>query len=228
MRTETPAEIQRRIDDIVHGERFVRHRSILDRIGDWLERWLRRSRRSEVGQVTGQSWGGPISQIVLYVVLALLLVALVYLVVRMLRHGTPLRRPRRARLAPTEVETARPASAWRSEAERHEARGEWKEAIRCRYRELVATLVARGVVESDRGRTTGELRADLSESRPAAAAPFDAASALFEEPWYGGRPTGEEQNIRFRHLADDVLDVTSGKDAPIGAGVQSVTGEAGR
>lgn len=99
----------------------------------------------------------------------------------------------------------RPPADWRAEAEAHEARGEWKAALRCRYRALVAELAAAGVVEEVPGRTAGEYRLDVRTAAPEAAEEFAAATELFEVAWYGDRPTAEEENGRFRALAATVV-----------------------
>jgi hypothetical protein len=109
------------------------------------------------------------------------------------------------RVQGVEVEPRRPAADWRAEAAAHEARGEWKAALRCRYRALVADLAAQGLVDEVPGRTAGEYRLEVRSSVPGGAADFEGATQLFELAWYGDRPTGEEQNRRFRSLAENVL-----------------------
>jgi hypothetical protein len=99
----------------------------------------------------------------------------------------------------------RPAADWRAEAERHEQAGEWRKALRCRYRALVAELAARGLLEEVPGRTAGEYRTELGDSLPSAAPSFRGATDLFEGAWYGRRPTSETDAVRFRELADRVL-----------------------
>jgi hypothetical protein len=108
--------------------------------------------------------------------------------------------------APLQVEVRRSPIEWRREAERFEASGEWKAALRCRYRALVADLVARKVVRDLAGHTTGEYRADVSVALPDAAAEFGGATELFERAWYGDRPTGADEIARFRELADRVVE----------------------
>ena len=56
------------------------------------------------------------------------------------------------------------------------------------------------------GHTTGEYRTDVSTALPDAAAEFGGATELFERAWYGDRPTGAEENERFRELADRVVE----------------------
>jgi hypothetical protein len=101
--------------------------------------------------------------------------------------------------------TSRP-SDWRAAAERLEARGEWKEALRCRYRVLVSELVERELVDDVPGRTAGEYRAEVGAGLPAVAPAFSEASDLFELAWYADAPTGAEENRRIRGLTDQVLE----------------------
>ena len=91
------------------------------------------------------------------------------------------------------------------DAERLEAEGEWKLALRARYRELVRTLTDRRQLPDVAGRTTGELRVDLDRTTPAASADFDVACLLFELAWYADVPTGVDENARFREAATGVL-----------------------
>jgi hypothetical protein len=112
----------------------------------------------------------------------------------------------RTRSVMSAEDQVRPAAAWRIEAEAHERNGEWRQALRCRYRALVADLARRGVLEEIPGRTAGEYRAELSGALPSAAPPFAGATELFERAWYGHGPTGATDTDRFRDLADRVLE----------------------
>ncbi|MBV8159357.1 MAG: DUF4129 domain-containing protein [Acidimicrobiia bacterium] len=105
---------------------------------------------------------------------------------------------------------ARPGTEWRTEAEAHERAGEWRQAVRCRYRALVADLAGRGVLHEIPGRTAGEYRAELGDNLPVAAPPFTGATELFEGAWYGRRGTAAEDAARFRELADRVLEAAGG------------------
>lgn len=109
-----------------------------------------------------------------------------------------------------ETETRRPAVAWDREADEHAAAGRWRDAVRCRYRALVARLAAGGAVEEVPGRTAGEYRLALRSTRPGAAGPFGEATDLFERAWYGDAPTSGPDEARLRALAEDVLSESGG------------------
>ena len=96
---------------------------------------------------------------------------------------------------------------WRSEAERAEDEERWKDAMLCRYRELVGELVDRGAIRAIPGLTTGELRLEVSTSVPDALDAFSEATTLFELPWYARVSTGPEENRQFRELARRILAV---------------------
>jgi hypothetical protein len=104
-----------------------------------------------------------------------------------------------------EMEEDRPADAWRAEAEAAEAAGEWKLALRARYRWLLGELFERQVLPSVPGRTPGEYRHDVARTRPEASADFTRATDLFERAWYGNEPTGREENEVFRASANGVI-----------------------
>jgi Domain of unknown function (DUF4129) len=101
----------------------------------------------------------------------------------------------------------RPAAHWLADAAACEALGDWRGALRCRYRALIAELAQRGLIEEVPGRTTGEYRVAVGEALPASADLFAGATELFEVAWYGDNPdhpTDAAVAARFRHLADGV------------------------
>jgi hypothetical protein len=134
-------------------------------------------------------------------VLLLALAGIAVLVVRFSRGLTRDPEAAAARRGPP----ARSAADWRAEAEAHERAGEWRDAIRSRYRALVADLASRGLVEEIPGRTAGEYRGQVRRNVPAAADDFATATEMFELAWYGGWRSGPPEAARLRSLADQVL-----------------------
>ena len=199
----TPDEIRARMREVFERAEFRRSRSWPEKFLDWLGR--RFGGGGSGG--AGSAWGGSIGSVVGWVAIvlaALGLAAIVYVVVRNWRPGV--RRQRRARPTPAEIEELRTATEWASDADRLEAAGAWKDAIRCRYRELVARLVDAGAAAPLAGRTTGELRRDIAESAPDVSRDFSAATGLFELPWYADAPTGPAELDEFKALAARVLE----------------------
>jgi len=167
----------------------------------WLERiqndvvdWLARVLTGVVGAGVG-AW-----------IVVVFIVAAVALVVWRLAAGMTRDPGREIALS---AGRARPATEWRAEAEAHERAGEWRLAVRARYRALVADLAGRGVLQEVPGRTAGEYRAELGANLPAAAPPFAGATELFEGAWYGKRATAADDAAHFRQLADRVLEAAS-------------------
>lgn len=194
-RLEHPSADVRRVADEVLSRREFRPpaRSIQQRILDWVLEQISRAVETLVG--------GGRGSLIAWAILVAALLATAFLVVRLARGVR-----RDARLTDGGVlEPRRPAADWRAEAAAHEGRGEWKAALRCRYRALVADLAARGLVDEVPGRTAGEYRREVRRSLPDAAGEFGTATDLFERAWYGDRPTGVAENSRFKALADDVL-----------------------
>jgi hypothetical protein len=99
---------------------------------------------------------------------------------------------------------AMPPEDWAADADRLERAGRWREALRCRYRELIAELAASGVVEEAPGRTTGEYLAQIRNELPEAAGPAAALTEAFEEVWYGNRTAGPEDVAALRADANQV------------------------
>lgn len=199
----TPAEVRERMREVFERPEFQRSKSWLERVGDWIARQFE-------GGVGGPSgWGGPIGSVVGWVAMVLLAIGLAVLVYYVVRNRVPRVRAAKAAAVDIEVDDDRSASEWASDADRLEASGAWKEAIRCRYRELVARLVDAGVAAPQAGRTTGELRIDIADRAPEVSSEFSRATGLFELPWYADEPTGPAENEEFKSLAARVLERVS-------------------
>lgn len=199
-----PDDVSRRVRELMEQPEFRYDKSILDRIGEWIGRQLDRL-FGEVDPTTTGTFGGGAGSFVAWLIIALALVAVVatilYVVLRRVRRAVPEGDPDLV----SEIEHATPAAHWAREAERHEAEGRWKDAMRCRYRELVRTLVDRRQLPDVAGRTTGELRGDLARTTPDAASDFDRASLRFELAWYADASTAAEDVAAFRAEAASVL-----------------------
>lgn len=186
----SPQEVNARADEILSRPEFAEpDKGPLDAVFDWLNERL--------AELLGDLTGGGGSSLFTWIVLGLFVAGVVAVVVKM---------GRTARRDPgTEVvqqsETRRTSRDWRAEAERYEAAGDWRRALRARYRALVVSLIERGVLRDVPGRTTGEFRAEVREHVPEVAAEFAGASELFERAWYGNLPTGPDEAHRFAELA---------------------------
>ncbi len=180
------------VDDVLSRPEFAGLRpSLLDRLRDWLLERI--ADLVGAGQGTGSlgAWA-----------VGLLLLAVVGFVAWRVTRGV---RPDPVSASPVAGVARRRPAEWRAEAVAREAAGEWRSALRCRWRGLVADLADGGVVEEAPGRTAGEYRRQVARHRPSAAGEFTAATALFEDAWYGLQPTGADESARFRALADRVL-----------------------
>ena len=99
----------------------------------------------------------------------------------------------------------RTAADWLADARALEASGHWRDALRCRYRGLLAALAAEGLVEEVPGRTTGEYLTAVTEDIPTAADPFRVVTRAFEEAWYGHHHVGAADVEAFAGDARRVL-----------------------
>ena len=165
---------------------------------------LQRARRWVVEQLErllGGLLGGGRGETLFWVVAGVGLLAVIVMVFRFSRGVSA----DVARRVSAPVTGRRTAAEWRAEAQSHEAAGRWRAGLRCRYRALVAELVDRGLVDDVPGRTAGEYRSEVRERVPEAAEPFGAATDLFEQAWYGNRPTGEDEAAAFERLAGRVV-----------------------
>jgi hypothetical protein len=158
--------------------------------------------------LTGPS-GSTIASILAVVLVAAAVAVLVWSMVRSnRRRGGRIRPPG---VVLTSGSPSRSPAEWRAEAAAHAAAGRWRDALRCRYRALVAELAGRGLIEEIPGRTSGEYRQDVAAVVPAAGSAFDGATELFEQAWYGDIATGPDEQDRFDALARRVL-------TPVGGG----------
>jgi hypothetical protein len=195
MADPSAGEIRQRAHDILQRAEFGRHESILQRIGSWIGDLF--------AKITFGLGGGTgfLGNLVALALLAGIVFVLVLLARALLGHS---RLPKRVEQDELSIELAegRAASDWQGDAERFEAAGQWAEAMRARYRELVRRLIDEGVLDDLPGRTTGEFRGEYVRARPGNAAPFVELTELFEAVWYGGADTDAADNRHFRQLAD--------------------------
>jgi Domain of unknown function (DUF4129) len=143
---------------------------VLESTLDWIERVVR--------TILDATTGSPITTILLLVVIVGVLAAIGVLLARGVR-----RNPVRAVVVHGDI--GRSPQDW--EAQAHEAAGRWRQALRSRYRKLLAELAARGLIEEVPGRTSGEYLRESLDALPAAADDLRAVTAAFEGAWYGSR-----------------------------------------
>ncbi len=203
-----------RADEILSRPEFAPpERSLFQRVTDWIG--------ERISDLLTNLFGGGQGSFSSWIVLGLCVAVIgvvIFFVVRSLRRDPPVD------LTPDDGEVVRSSADWRTEAERFEAAGSWKAALRARYRELIAELVARGVVRDVPGRTTGEYRTEVRRRVPSVADDFDVASALFDAAWYGDLPTGADENRAFRERSRRVVAGTRGSRQPelVGIGLVEV------
>ena len=192
--TRDPQEVREVVREVLARPEFrPAERSLVERVYDWVLDMIGRL----LGAIAGSGAGG----IVGLVLLALVLAAVGVLAARFSRGLTPSAEV----AAAVPAGRRRSAADWRADAEAQERVGAWREAVRSRYRALVADLAARGLVEEVPGRTAGEYRREVGRAVPAAAADFAGATELFEVAWYGRSDTGAREAAHLRDLSDRVL-----------------------
>lgn len=166
----------------------------------WWDRIVAAVRRA-VGTLLGDLGTGAAGSVIGWLVVAALALAAGWLVYRWLRS---LRRDAVAGLA-TEADVGRSPADWIADAEDHEAQRRFRDAVRCRYRALVADLAEGGRLEEVPGRTAGEYLAALQAEDPSAAVPFAAATSAFERAWYGSEEVGAADVAAMRRSAGETV-----------------------
>jgi hypothetical protein len=186
-----PGEARRLADEVLADPVYRQSEPFLDR--------ALRIVGEAFGRILGQLTTGDAGSIVAWLILGAAVLTLLWLV----RNAFgPL--PRFS--GPRPVETTivvdpideRDAAAWRAEAERLAAAGAWDEAIRARYRAVVADLVATGTLDDIAGTTPGEHRRRLLAEGVAGGAVFAELTDLFELVWYGPVDAGPADLEAFR------------------------------
>jgi hypothetical protein len=201
----SPSELTDEVRRVMSREEFQYPKGPIDRLTEWINEQLERLFGSaEPTTSTAPNLGG-LGAVIAWLLIVVAVVAVVAVVVYVVRHQVRRRRPADPDLE-VEIEHRRSAREWASDAERLEADGDWKGALRARYRHLVRTLVDRGQLPDTAGRTTGELREDLARTTPGATEAFDTASLRFELAWYADLAADEQQVAELRAAAALVLD----------------------
>lgn len=188
-------EIGRHVEEILSRPEFQEPpKSLYDRVVDFVN--------EGISDALGAILGGGRGSIVGLVLAVALIAALIAIWVRFV--PTMSRDPRAGGREPS-VERRRAARDWTAEADAAAAAGNWRNALRCRHRALVARLAEGGVIEEVPGRTAGEYGVELRRALPSAAPHFNGATQLFEYAWYGGRPAGADDHDAFVELSRHVL-----------------------
>ncbi|MGD9792376.1 MAG: DUF4129 domain-containing protein [Acidimicrobiia bacterium] len=172
-------EARRLADEILQRPEFQRAKpGLLERSRDWLARQL-----SKLFQFASDSGLGTVLS-VLFLAGAVTVIAV--LIIRVWKVRVV--RPERADMidADVTVRSGIDAAGWRAMAQDHASAGRWREAIRCRYRALVAEMAERRLVDDNDASTTGAERQQVAERAPSAASSFEDVTNIFDEVWYGG------------------------------------------
>jgi Domain of unknown function (DUF4129) len=194
--THAPADVRALAHEILRQSRYRRApESLPDRAWRWLG--------EHVASVLANLVAGGGVAVVAWIVLLAAIGGVVYLLVRHGRVTLPVRPE--AERAQVMVELTRSPKEWRAEAERLEAEGRWREALRCRHRAVIGELVRRGAIPDQAGRTAGEYVRDVAIARSAAAPALAALTELFELAWYGGVATGPDEAARAIALDRQIL-----------------------
>jgi hypothetical protein len=180
-------------------EKQIYHRddpSIADRILDKINEWIDSVTRTVSGADQQSTSGGWIALAVIVVLLGLVVAAIMWRLGAV--RGSAARK--RALLADEPMT----ADDHRAAAARHEAAGEWAEAIRERLRAVARDLEERVILEPRPGRTADELAAEAGAALPELAAELAAGVRVFDEVWYGDRPGTREGYAQLARIDERV------------------------
>lgn len=202
----SPADARAIADSVLSRQEFA------DAQPRWWERILRVLSDWWVDLVDAVGGGGRGSVIGLVVLLGVVAAA-VFVVLRLTRG---MRRDPGVDMA-LDVGIGRTTRDWVDEALEHEARGRWRDAVRCRYRALLADLAAAGLIDEIAGRTAGEYLAAVRNDVPPAGDAFAEVTRRFEAAWYGQGTTTGDDVAAFRQAAGHVAGAAGLRRSLVGA-----------
>lgn len=197
------------VRSVLAGKRFHPGTSLWQRVVAWLGaalRWLVDRLASPIS-AAGHA-GGPLAAAAVVTALAALVVVMVRALVHRGRPGPRRWRPLRGVLSVKLVEeaTARTWQQWLDEADRLAGGGAYREAMRCRYRSVVAALAERGTVQEVPGLTAGAYLRLVAQVEPGLVPAFSEVTTRFERSFYGRVPVAQADDRDLDGVARRVLD----------------------
>ncbi len=115
--------------------------------------------------------------------------------------------------APVHVDlspTGRTAEELDADADSMLRTGDYEGAVRSYFSALLLRLGKRDILQLRAGRTTGEYRNELSQSKPTAAKPFAELTEVFDRVWFGGHGATAQDATDVKQLGIDVLSALDG------------------
>jgi Domain of unknown function (DUF4129) len=191
------------VTHILSERQFHPSPSLLRRVINAVLNWLDHVFDLHLHLPSGSGGLGWLSDVLLVVLIA----AVVALLVVAVRKGVfaRLRHPGGTGVVVTEEGEVMAPGAWRREAERLAVEGRYREALRCRYRALVAELASRGVLDEVPGRTSGDYERLVDALLPEVAGQFSTVTRLFERCWYGQEPSDARAQSVFDGMAEAIV-----------------------
>lgn len=203
--TTAPDEVRRIVADVLARPEYAELTpSVGSRIREWITEQLGRLLEAVLGAGQASLIGSLL--LVLAVAVAVLLAA---------RFTRALRLdPEMAALTAERV--GRDPADWTAEADEHQRTGHHREALRCRYRAMIAVLATAGVVDEAPGRTAGEYLAEAGHRRADVVAHVAAVTVAFEAVWYGHARVDAATLDEVRGRVQAVHDIVTARHAVAG------------
>jgi Domain of unknown function (DUF4129) len=168
---------------------------LLDRAETLLTRLLELiTRLSAARQGGGISWGFVIAVLILLVALGLVI----------WRVGLP-RWRKRGSAGAVEVDSTRPPADYRELAEEHAARGDWRSAVRDRFRAVVRELEVRTILDVRPARTAWEAAFSAARTLPTCRDELVDGAELFNGVVYGDRAADSQAYARMVDIDSAVV-----------------------
>ncbi len=171
----------------------------------------------DVADIGDPSGLGFVGQLLVVLIVAALIVAIVWLVMRWREgqvvndDGDDLDGDRDEEIdeevGARVIDVERPPDRWRRRAAEHRDAGRYRDSIRCEYRALVGDLARAGYVDEIPGRTSGEERAQVREIAPDLSDAFSTAADTFDVAWFDDGTVTPDDDARFLSAEAAVLDV---------------------
>ncbi|MFC7618913.1 DUF4129 domain-containing protein [Microlunatus sp. GCM10028923] len=179
-----------------------------------LLRWLSELMEKIIAFVSGVSSGpaasGGSGINVGFVVILVLIAAGIALLVW--KVGLPRWQTRRRRDAEVDLSEALEPDDYRSAAQRYAEAGDWRSAVRDRFRAVVKELEIATILDPRPARTAFEASALAGRALPEQAAELDAGAGTFSEVMYGDRVADAAAYQRMTELDDRISEAARRAD----------------
>ncbi|GAB3759418.1 DUF4129 domain-containing protein [Microlunatus parietis] len=194
-------EARRRVLEELGKSRYAEMPQWLRDLLQWLSELLERIVTFVLGVSSGPAAAGGGINVAFVVILVLIAAGIALLIWKV---GLPRWQTKRRRDAEVDLSEELEPDDYRSAAQRFAAAGDWRSAVRDRFRAVVKELEIATILDPRPARTAFEASALAGRALPEQAAALDAGARTFSEVMYGDRVADTAAYQRMAELDDRI------------------------